>query len=147
MSSFLTKIKTSGRLFFTSGFFTLDLESNIFVPQSNSKLKFQSKLLPTNPTTFTFAVRISIVKILNYLINVFLTVSGKYNTIGCFFVFFLFRLKVGVHTFLHEWCIHSQLFGRLLLGEIKKKQPILHTIPGFIFNSILMEIGLLARPP
>jgi hypothetical protein len=34
------------------------------------------------------------------------------NTIGCFFFFFffLFHLKVGVHTFLHEWCIHSQLF-------------------------------------
>jgi hypothetical protein len=27
---------------------------------------------------------ISIVKILSYLINIFLTVSGKYNTIGCF---------------------------------------------------------------
>jgi hypothetical protein len=25
-------------------------------------------------------------------------------------LFFKFHLKVGVHTFLDEWCIHSQLF-------------------------------------
>jgi hypothetical protein len=107
MSSFLTKIKISGRLFFTSGFFTLDLESKIFVPQSKSKLKSLTGLnkMIIKITFHDVHVRRSYFNRQNsQLFNLGIPmVSGKYNIIGCFF---LFHLKVGV-----EESIVNALYG------------------------------------
>jgi hypothetical protein len=100
----------SGRLFFTSGFFTLDLESKIFVPQSNSKLKSLTGLnkMIIKITFHDVHVRRAYFnrqnsQLFNLGIRVFLWSAGNTILSG---VFFLFHLKVGV-----EESIVNALYG------------------------------------
>jgi thiol-disulfide isomerase/thioredoxin len=93
MSSFLTKIKTSGRFFFTSGFFThtfcpsIKVTIEVFTELNKMIIKITFHDVHVRRSPFVFQ-SVSIVKSLNYIFN--LRIRYGQREIQYYRVFFLF---------------------------------------------------------